>query len=302
MEGTSRSAMGPESPAEAAQAASRPRDRAALEQVLVKNLALIDRVVAFVVRRHGLASAEADDLASVVRLKLVEDDYRILGQFEGRSSFATYLTTVIQRIFLDDRIHRWGKWRPSAEAKRLGPVAVRLESLMSRDGLSREEAFCALETADRGLARDKLLELAVRLPPRTPRREVAVDAAEEVVSASEGAEAGIFDREARETATEAEKELGIALATLSCEDRLVIKMRFFDSFTVTEIAAALHIEPKPLYRRIETILAGLRRRLEASGLGADAIERLSAGRGWDIRVDFGTVRETGGSGPSKKEM
>ena len=43
---------------------------------------------------------------------------------------------VIQRLFLDARIAKWGKWRPSVSARRLGGVAVLLERLLTRDGLS----------------------------------------------------------------------------------------------------------------------------------------------------------------------
>jgi len=44
----------------------------------------------------------------------------LLAKFEGRSSLRTFLTVVIQRLFLDHRISAWGKWRPSAEARRGG--------------------------------------------------------------------------------------------------------------------------------------------------------------------------------------
>ena len=53
-------------------------------------------------------------------LKLIEDDYRRLRRFEGRSSFATYLATVVQRLFLDFVIGKTGRWRPSVQARRLG--------------------------------------------------------------------------------------------------------------------------------------------------------------------------------------
>ena len=40
----------------------------------------------------------------------------------------------------DWRNARWGKWRPSAEARRQGALATHLERLMRRDGLTFEEA------------------------------------------------------------------------------------------------------------------------------------------------------------------
>src|ERR1019366_2147799 len=103
-------------------------------------------VISFVSARHHLPGVEADDFASHVKLRLIEDDYAILRKFQRRSSLRTYLTVVIQRMFLDYRISAWGKWRPSAEAKRAGAVAVQLEQLMGRDGYRFGEACELLET------------------------------------------------------------------------------------------------------------------------------------------------------------
>ena len=38
------------------------------------------------------------------------------------------------------RIAEWGKWRPSAVAKRLGPTAVLLDRLLTRDGRPFDDA------------------------------------------------------------------------------------------------------------------------------------------------------------------
>ena len=103
-------------------------------------------MISFVSSRHHLPGSEADDFGSHVKLKLIEDDYAILRKFEGRSNLRTYLTVVIQRLFLDYRIKAWGKWRPSAEAKRSGPVAILLERLTQRDGYGLEEAVELMKT------------------------------------------------------------------------------------------------------------------------------------------------------------
>jgi|SRR5438876_9252438 len=92
---------------------SEGRDR---EAVFLSQLDLIERVIAFVCARQHVASTDADDFSSFVKLKFVENDYALLAKFEGRSSLRTFLTVVIQRLFLDHRITAWGKWRPSATA------------------------------------------------------------------------------------------------------------------------------------------------------------------------------------------
>ena len=55
----------------------------------------------------------------------------------GRGSLNTYLRVVIERLVLDMRVTNWGKWRPSARARRLGAEAVLFEQLTVRDGQHR---------------------------------------------------------------------------------------------------------------------------------------------------------------------
>src|SRR4029453_14108130 len=50
-------------------------------------------------------------------LRLVEDDYDVLRRFQARSSLPTYVTVVIQRLFLDYRNRLWGKWRPDHQGE-----------------------------------------------------------------------------------------------------------------------------------------------------------------------------------------
>ena len=96
----------------------------------------------------------------------------------------TYLTVVIHRLFLDYRIRLWGKWRPSAEAKRLGAVAIALERLIVRDGWSFEQAVEVLRTNHAvDESRDELYALHVKLSPCAPTRHfIPEDAARDVPS------------------------------------------------------------------------------------------------------------------------
>jgi DNA-directed RNA polymerase specialized sigma24 family protein len=96
------------------------------EQLFLEQLAVIERVIGWVCSRHGLRGADAEDFASAVKTRLIENDYEVLGRFEGRSSLKTYLASVVNRLYLDFQVQRFGKWRPSAEARRLGTVALRL--------------------------------------------------------------------------------------------------------------------------------------------------------------------------------
>src|SRR5438045_4333623 len=63
----------------------------------------------------------------------------------------------------------WGKWRPSAEAKRLGEKAITLERLLTRDGFSYGEALETLTTGTRAFTREEVEAIYLRLPERQPR-------------------------------------------------------------------------------------------------------------------------------------
>ena len=52
-------------------------------QVFASELALIERVVHWVCARRSLRGADAEDFASTVKLRLIENDYEILARFEG---------------------------------------------------------------------------------------------------------------------------------------------------------------------------------------------------------------------------
>ena len=104
--------------------------------LLVEHLGHIDRVVGGMARRHQLSAPDKEELTSVVRYKLIDKDFAILKKFQGRSSITTYLTVVVERLCLDFFNERWGKWRPSAAALKIGRVAVQLEQLVARDGFT----------------------------------------------------------------------------------------------------------------------------------------------------------------------
>jgi DNA-directed RNA polymerase specialized sigma24 family protein len=161
-----------------------PKDPAgrtgAAEEFLLTHLSDVERVVAAVSFRHRLPLGERDELASLVRLKLVENDYEVIRRFEGRCSLHTYLAVVVQRVLLDWRRSRWGKWHSSAVARRLGPVALRLEALLYRDKRSLEDAIETLLQSGSGVSADELAALARRLPPRVARREVEEEAARDL--------------------------------------------------------------------------------------------------------------------------
>jgi len=242
------------------------------EALFVSQLDVVERVISFVSSRHHMQGADADDFASHVKLKLIEGDYAILAKFQGRSSLRTYLTVVIQRLFLDYRISAWGKWRPSAEAKRAGPIAIMLEQLMSRDGYGFEQACELLETNHQVTAtRAELDAMAGKLPSRTRRRFESDDVLAEVPSPQPPTDDVIAERERTATSSRVAAALKAAMAGLDAQDRLVLALRFEDGRTVVEIAGMLKLDQKGLYRRLERLLKDLRNALQAQGIESAAV-------------------------------
>ena len=243
-------------------------ERHAAEVLFLDNLRHIERIIEALSRRHGLHGDDADDFSSWAKMKLVEDDYAVLRKFRGESSIQTYLTVVIAMLFREYRVAQWGRWRPSAAAQRLGSLAVRLETLVHRDGYRLEEAGELLRTKGETTLSDReLAELLAELPPRTPLRPVRVGDEPLVdTPADSRADERVVGEEADRERTAAERALADALARLPTEDRLILRMRFWEELSVADIARGLAVPQKPLYRRIERALVQLRGILETHGI------------------------------------
>lgn len=245
-------------------------DLRSFEVLLESALATIERITDHVSTSHHLRVSEADDFASHVKLKFVEDDYAILRKYEGRSSLPTYIFVVVQHLFLDYSDARWGKWRPSAEAKRAGKVGILLEQLQSRDGCSFDEACEIITTNYRiEVKRFELERIAATLPAR-PRRHFESDGslAERNVTAR-GADLFVERPDRSAVSVRVSAAVKRVLGRVEPKDKLILAMRYVDGRSVADIAALLGLEQKPLYRRINRMLRELQKALEADGVSAD---------------------------------
>jgi RNA polymerase sigma factor (sigma-70 family) len=239
----------------------------AAARLLLTNLTAIRRMAAGISRQHGGTADDAEEFTAVACYRLVKDDYAALRKFKGRSSLRTFLFKVLQRMFLDYRIAQWGKWRPSATARREGALAVQLDRLTRRDGLTFDEACSVLEaSAQRSLDTSELDRLRVLLPARSRPRFVTDEdliAASIMTTASRDNLMQLFHGAVAERAGSA---LRRALAAIPPDDWLVLKLRFQDQMTVRAIAKLLEVDGAKLYRRIDRLLAGLRASLEEQGV------------------------------------
>ena len=241
-----------------------------------QHLTHIGQIAQSVCRRNGVNEHDAEDFASDVRLKLCDDDYAVIRKFQGKSSFTTYLTVVINKAFLDHRRRMWGKWTASSQAKRLGNMAVVLETLVYRDGGTFESACEILERKHgASVDRRKLREMLAQLPRRSPRRFETDDELRTLAS-PDRADAELLASERDGQFAAAEAALRTALEKLPDEDRAVIRMLYYEGVSIADIARGLQIEQRRLYPRIRQLLASLKTALSTQKISTDFLEELNS--------------------------
>lgn len=258
-------------------------------QLLTENLAVIQRAIAFAARRNRLDASDAEEFSSIVMLRIVENDYAILRAYEALSSFSTFISIVVQRMALDYRIHEWGKWHTSAEAKRIGPLAIALEQLLHRDGRTIEEARTLLASKHGGLTLAELQAIAERLPVRAVRpRNVALEEAEwAAVARTSDVEERVMAAERRQTSERVSSIMSSVIARLPEDQRLVLQLRFEGGMTVAQIARSLGVDQKLTYRQIERSMRDLRKELEQRGISAADLTEVIGHDEALLHFDFG---------------
>lgn len=248
------------------------------EQLFVDHLSLIEKVIDSVCQRNCCFGADAEDFGSGVKLKLIDHDYAVLRKFRGQSTLSTYLMTVIANQFRDYRIQKWGKWRSSAPAKRLGRVAEQLETLRSRDGHSFDEAVGILRTrlGDDAPSKEELHRLDAQIPLRAQRRFEGEERLESLPGGRQ-ADERIVDGERDAALVRARTSLDRARAALPAEDKLIVKLHFESGLSKVTIARRLEIPQRLVYSRFEKILKALKEALEADGVDDDVVDVLDLG-------------------------
>jgi RNA polymerase sigma factor (sigma-70 family) len=180
---------------------------------------------------------------------------------------------------------RYGKWRPSAAAQRLGAHAVALDRLIDRDGYSIDEAVASLAARGGDWSAAPLRRVAEQLPKRSRRRFVS----EDVLNMGPGIpfEDPIATEQDRRAKVRIGRALRDAVRQLPVEERRLVTLRYGRGYSVQLLAEQMGVDAKPLYRRFERALRSLREALIAAGVtGAASIVSTTcpvdrtAGRGW----------------------
>jgi RNA polymerase sigma factor for flagellar operon FliA len=238
-------------------------------------LPTIQQAVRVVRRQSRITHQEAEELLSIVVVRLLQRNAAVLRQFRGDCSIRTFLAMVVRRILVDGWISQNGKWRTSAAARRLGPVAVALERLVHRDHLPFHDAAetirTRLEVSDTD---DELAFLLCLLPSRPVRRFVASDALHEVPATAPTP----LDRLMETDPASRQDRLARALGTLAPDDRRLVTLRFQKELTVATIARREGLDQGRLYRRFNKIFEHLRTKMECEATGVSRVSEASCRR------------------------
>ena len=235
---------------------------------------LIQKKLLHLSRRSGLPEHEAEEFRSWALFKLVEDDSRVLASWEGRSTFPTFLTVVLVNLLRDYRTHIWGRWRPTAAARRLGREAVLLEQLCFRDGLPLDEAIERMRTEHKvSLSRPELERIAATLNRRPERRRVGEDELLRVPVDGQ-VEARIEDAERSRTEEQLRILLAPLLQSLAAEDRLLLKLHYWEGLSMAAISPVLGRPQRELYSVRDRCLKKIRRNLEEAGVSPERVRAL----------------------------
>jgi DNA-directed RNA polymerase specialized sigma24 family protein len=247
------------------------------QRLFLSYLPIIDSVTVKLSRTHHLRDIESQEFSSFVRLALLDRDAEVLRQYSGTGTATAFLRVVIGRLLYDFRCELWGRWRPSAAARRQGPLGVLLERLLNRDGLSLDEA---VETARTNhgvpLSCSDLRKLCERLSPRPAKyRPVSEDEALDVASPDPTPDLVLVGRQQTTDKARIVEALARARSSLSPQEQLILKMRIDDGLPVSRVAVALQLDQKRLYTTLSRVFNQLRETLRAEGISSkDANECL----------------------------
>lgn len=233
---------------------------------LEANTPVVTHAVRQVARRRRLSADDADELLSQVFARLLKDDCHALRAFRGSSSPLTYLVVVAERQLLDLRTARWGRWRPSAAARRQGDAAVAFERLVTRDGVAPPVA-----RAITGHSGEHLVCTRAQ-SGRHSRRFVSLDQVREHVSQRPNPLDQLLSRDGAADGARLRRRLASALRELGPSDLRLLRMRHADGLPMAQIARTLNVDGRTIYPKMDAIHKRLRTMLIGAGAIA-SIER-----------------------------
>jgi len=159
-------------------------------------------------------------------------------------------------------------------ANRLGPIAVLLERLVTRDSHTIGEAMEIVRT-NHGVASSdaELRTIFDQLPVRVRTTEVGEEAAV-AISGGENSESIVEDADRFRGIARLQRALTAAFAQIAVQDRVLIALRFDQNLSVVEIAKLTGSSVPTLHRRLDKSVKQLRLALTNVGFDSQEIANL----------------------------
>jgi hypothetical protein len=148
---------------------------------------------------------------------------------------------------------------------------------------------------------EQLWQLYLQLPNRNPRPNFVSDpVASDSVAVDGDVEARVEAGEGELVARKIKQTLDAVLATLEEEDRIILKMHFQNGGRFADIARALDLDQKKLYKRVTKLMLMLRKALEANGVSHTDVDTFLGRGDREIRLNIFDSEENSNAGPSNE--
>lgn len=219
----------------------------------------------------------AADCFQFVCEQLIKDGAKRLRKFkgDGAATFPTWLRAVVRNLCIDWHRKQFGRTRPFRSVTRLSQFDQKVFRLVYEQNISVDESLSILASGFPNVTRanlDKSRERIENVLTPNQRWTLSQRVAQKHSNGHgniQGGEALISDYpdpapspESQIVENERRKSLERALATLSPQERLLIRLRFEQDLTLDQVAKLLGLEnAQRTDRRIKQVLEQLRKRM-----------------------------------------
>ena len=231
-----------------------------------------------VIRHFERDADHVSDCYLFVCQQLCRDRFRRLRRFrvDGPARFTTWLRAVVRNLCLDWHRQQMGREWTFDSITALPPMDQDAYRLVYEQGASEDEAFLLLSARFPGWTRKQMTESVERIAAAlTPRqrwllsvrrgrflheRGSAGAESEEEERPADLLPDGAPDPESQAAAEEEGERLRRAVAQLTPEDQLLLRMRYEQDLTLEQVARVLRLEnAQAVDRRIRDVLQRLRK-------------------------------------------
>jgi len=265
------------------------------KETILSDWGLINRLA---IRRFGHGSL-AEEAALAVMNQLLENNGKRLQGYQGRSTVSAFLAAVSWRLLEDFARNRFGRKRPPLWIRHLGGIWLKLYTLLCLERIDIQEAVARISQGHEGDSTADHEEAAWIIRQQVldcgSHQGLEVEIDEEQPVASTGPEnvgkqvEQIEDRERQELfqmvfhllTDQPEETVERNLAALcslniqlSPEEKLLLKLCYHDTISVTRAGEMLGMNRHQAHGRMRRLLARLRDEFRRSGLDREILELL----------------------------